>query len=641
MWKAPLCEMHGRSYSSLWSRAVATVKGDWFMDNLAVLSLLALAPILVVGVLLAGFRWPAKYAMPIGYVLAVLVALLVWKMDFTGILAASLEGLIVAATLLYIVFGALLLLSTLTIGGAMASIRAGFNNISADRRVQAIIIGWLFGSFIEGASGFGTPAAVVAPLLLAMGFPAMAAVMVGLIIQSTPVSFGAVGTPILVGVTNGLGGDPAVEERIAVLGLTMPEFVSNIGFQVAAIHAIVGILIPLILVCMLTGFFGPERRFRDGLAVWPFAIYASLAMTVPYVIVARVLGPEFPSLFGGLLGLMLVMFTSSKGFLMPKDTFDFGPRSSWSDRWMGTIEPSEATDSRTHMSIISAWSPYVLMAVLLVGTRVIAPLKEFLTGIQIPFENILGTGITTNVQPFYSPAFLMILAAVFGYLLHRMSGKQIAETLKVSGRQLAGTAVALLFAVPLVRVLIQSGPDLNASGLSSMPVTLAEGAAAISGVSWPVIAPFIGALGAFVAGSNTVSNLTFAQFQFSTGVAIGVPPEQVVAAQAVGGAGGNPIAIHNIVAASATVGLLGREGDLLRKTILVTLYYCLAAGAVASLFIFGFGLNLGTFVLAALLIGLVFLARWMMRFQGKDALSRVGGDSSRADDDDVDTRDRV
>lgn len=609
------------------------------MDNLAVLSLLALAPILVVGVLLAGFRWPAKYAMPVGYVLVVLVALLVWKMDFTGILAASLEGLIVAGTLLYIVFGALLLLSTLTIGGAMASIRAGFNNISADRRVQAIIIGWLFGSFIEGASGFGTPAAVVAPLLLAMGFPAMAAVMVGLIIQSTPVSFGAVGTPILVGVTNGLGGDPAVDERIAVLGLTLPEYVSNIGFQVAAIHAIVGILIPLILVCMLTGFFGPERRFRDGLAVWPFAIYASLAMTVPYVIVARFLGPEFPSLFGGLIGLMLVMFTSSKGFLMPRDTFDFGPRASWSDRWMGTIEPSEATDVRTHMSIISAWSPYVLMAVLLVGTRVIAPLKEFLTGIQIPFENIFGTNITTNVQPFYSPAFLMILAAIFGYLIHRMSRKQIAETLKVSGKQLAGTAVALLFAVPLVRVLIQSGPELNASGLSSMPVTLAEGAAAISGVSWPVIAPFIGALGAFVAGSNTVSNLTFAQFQFSTGAAIGVPPEQVVAAQAVGGAGGNPIAIHNIVAASATVGLLGREGDLLRKTILVTLYYCVAAGAVASLFIFGLGLNLGTFVLAALLIALVFLARWMMRFQGKDALSRVGGGSQA--DDDVDTRDRA
>lgn len=591
------------------------VREDLIVDNLAVLSLLALAPILVVGILLAGFRWPAKFAMPLGFVAAVIVALAVWRMDVRGVIAASLEGIVIAATLLFIVFGALLLLSTLTVGGAMTTIRAGFNNISPDRRIQAVIIGWLFGSFIEGASGFGTPAAVVAPLLLAMGFPAMAAVMVGLIIQSTPVSFGAVGTPIIVGVGGGLGGDPAVAERVSVLGLTMPEFVASIGLEVAMIHAIVGILIPLILVCMLTGFFGPERKFSDGLVIWPFAIYASLAMTVPYVLVARFLGPEFPSLFGGLFGLILVMFTSSRGFLMPKKTFDFGPRASWSPRWMGTMEPANAAPAGTEkqMSLVKAWAPYVLMGLLLVGSRVIAPVKEFLTGLAIPFNNILGTSISTAVQPFYSPAFLMILAALFAYALHRMNMKQIRETWKISGRQLAGAAVALLFAVPLVRVLIQSGPELNASGLSSMPVTLAEGAAAISGSSWPFIAPFIGALGAFVAGSNTVSNLTFAQFQFSTGNAIGVNPEQVVAAQAVGGAGGNPIAIHNIVAAAATVGLLGREGDLLRKTILVTLYYCVAAGSVSFIFIYGFGLNLGTIMLALLLITLALIAVWMMR----------------------------
>ncbi|OLT14025.1 lactate permease [Kocuria sp. CNJ-770] len=584
------------------------------MDNLAVLSLLALLPLLLVGVLLAGFRWPAKFAMPVGYLAAVIVALVVWQMSFTGVLAATLEGLIVAVTMLYIVFGALLLLATLTVGGAMATIRAGFNNISADRRIQAIIIGWLFGSFIEGVSGFGTTAAVVAPLLLAMGFPAMAAVMIGLIVQSTPVSFGAVGTPILVGVANGLGGDPAVAQRVEVLGVTMPEFINSIGFYTAAIHAIVGILIPLILVTLLTGFFGPDRRFRDGLAVWPFAVYASLAMTVPYVLVARFLGPEFPSMFGGLLGMVLVMFTSSKGFLMPKDTFQFGPRADWPTRWMGTIEPAEATDVSTHMSTVRAWAPYALMAGLLVATRVIAPLKEWLTGLAIPFENILGTEITTTVQPFYLPGFVLILASAFAYLLHRMNSREIAQTLKISAGQLAGTAAALLFAVPLVRVLIQSGPALNESGLSSMPVTLAEGAAAISGSSWPVIAPWIGALGAFVAGSNTVSNLTFSQFQFSTGAAIGLDrPELVVAAQAVGGAGGNPIAIHNIVAASATVGLLGREGDLLRKTIIVTTYYCLAGGAIAYLFIHGVGLNLGTIMLVALIAGLALIAARLWR----------------------------
>lgn len=583
------------------------------MDNLAVLSLLALAPILVVGVLLAGLRWPAKYAMPIGYVVAIVVALLVWEMSPAGVVAASIEGLIIAATLLYIVFGALLLLSTLTLGGAMATIRAGFTSISPDRRVQAVIIAWLFGSFIEGASGFGTPAAVVAPLLLALGFPAMAAVMCGLIIQSTPVSFGAVGTPILVGVNGGLAGDPGVEARTAELGVTMPEYVADIGFRVALTHGIVGLLIPLILVCMLTGFFGPERRFRDGLAVWPFAIYGGLAMVVPSVFVAWLLGPEFPSLLGGLIGLAVVMFTSSKGFLMPKETFDFGPRESWLDRWMGSIEPASTTVAEERMSLLRAWTPYVLLAALLVLTRVVDPLTEFLTGLSLSFDELLGTTISPSVEPFYSPAFMLILASITAYALHRMSRRQIAGTWQIAGRQLAGAAVALLFAVPLVRVLIQSGPDLNESGFSSMPVTMAEGAAAVAGSTWPAIAPWVGALGAFIAGSNTVSNLTFSLFQFSTGEQIGVPPENIVAAQAVGGAGGNPIAVHNIVAASATVGLLGREGDLIRKTVLVTLYYCLTAGAVTYLFIHGFGLNLGTTMLVLIIVALALIVWWMRR----------------------------
>ncbi len=588
------------------------------VDNLAVLSLLALTPILLVGVLLAGLRWPAKYAMPVGYVVVVVIALLVWEMDFTAIAAASLEGIIVAATLLYIVFGALLLLSTVTVSGAMSTIRAGFTTISPDRRVQAIIIGWLFGSFIEGASGFGTPAAVVAPLLLALGFPAMAAVMVGLIIQSTPVSFGAVGTPIIVGVGNGLRDGAGVNERAAEMGLTYPEFVAEIGFQVALIHAMVGLLIPLILAVMLTGFFGPDRRFSDGLKVAPFALYAALAMVVPSVLVARFLGPEFPSLIGGLVGLTLVMFTSSKGFLMPKETFDFGPHSSWEERWTGNVDPDKAADTHRAMSTLQAWLPYVILAVLLVGTRIINPLQGFLTNPSAPmsltWENALGTGMNFSaVQIFYSPGSILVVTCLISYLLYRMSGSQIRATWRISSRQLAGTAVALLFALPLVRVLIRSGADFNDSGLASMPVVLAEGAAAVSGANWPMLSPAIGALGAFVAGSNTVSNLTFSLFQFSTGEQIGVPPEQVVATQAVGGAGGNPIAIHNIVAASATVGLLGREGDLIRKTILVTLYYCVAGGSIGYLMIYGFGVNLGTLVLILFVAGLGALVFWMLR----------------------------
>lgn len=588
------------------------------MDNLLVLSLLAIAPIVVAGILLVGFRWPAKYAMPISYLTALGIAWAAWEMNPTALAAASLEGLIVAGTLLYIVFGALLLLSTVTVSGAMERIKAGFNHISPDRRIQAIIIGWLFGSFIEGASGFGTPAAVVAPLMLAMGFPAIAAVVVGLIIQSTPVSFGAVGTPIIVGVGNGLGEtSPGVPERIDQLGMSYSEYVAHIGFQTAAIHMAVGILIPLILACMLTGFFGERRNFALGLKVWPFAVYASLAMTIPSVTVAYLIGPEFPSLIGGLVGLTLVMFTSSKGFLMPKETFDFGPRAAWEERWMGRIAPgtSEESSEPAKMTLLRAWSPYLILAALLVLTRIIDPLTEFLTtpGVtRLTIANILGVeGITTDVDLFYSPGFILIFVSAIAWLVYRMSGQQIAQTWSVAGKQILGTAVALLFAVPMVRVLIQSGA--NESGLESMPVVLAQGVASVAGDTWPFFAPFIGALGAFVAGSNTVSNLTFAQFQWSAASEIGVSQETVVAAQAVGGAGGNTIAIHNIVAASATVGLLNREGDVIRKTIWVCLYYSIAAGTIAYLVIHGFGLNFGTFALLIFLIALTALTYGAVR----------------------------
>ncbi|MCZ2838003.1 L-lactate permease [Modestobacter sp. VKM Ac-2985] len=604
------------------------------MDNLAVLSLLALLPIVVVGVLLAGLRWPAKRAMPIGFVVVVLVALFVWEMSPTAVAASAVQGLLLALTLLYIVFGALLLLETLTKSGAMATIRAGFTSISPDRRVQAIIIGWLFGSFIEGASGFGTPAAVVAPLLLALGFPAMAAVMVGLIIQSTPVSFGAVGTPILVGVSGGLSGADAVDERTSVLGIQFPEFLDRIGFQVAAIHGTIGTLIPLILACMLCGFFGERKRFADGLAIWPFALFAAFAMTIPSVTVAAVLGPEFPSLLGGLIGLVVVMFASSRGFLMPKKIWDFPPRQRWATNWMGSLSPEDEKDvAGKKMSIGLAWTPYVIVAVLLVLSRTIDPITEFLTtGWRVvTVDDIFGTGIAQALQVVYLPGFLFILTCLITYAIHRMRPADIAASWKVAGSQLAGAAVALLFALPLVRVFINSGADFNDSGLASMPLTLAEGAASIAGGAWPAFAPWIGALGAFVAGSNTVSNLMFSLFQFSTAEQIGVTPETVVATQAVGGAAGNMITVHNIVAASATVGLIGREGDLIRKTVLPTIYYCLMAGGISLVLIYGFGANLSTLWLAVLLVALAALIIAMRRSPGKPNNELVDTAGSPAD----------
>ncbi len=548
----------------------------------AAYALFAILPVLAVMFFLVVLRWPATKAMPVAYVMTLVTALWLWKVPFIQAAAASLRGVVIAVTLLWIIFGAIVLLFTLRESGAAATIRRGFMDISRDRRIQAVIVAWLFGAFIEGASGFGTPAAVAGPLLLALGFPALAAVMTTLIIQSTPVSFGAVGTPILVGMAESLNVDQ-VESAIAAQGLSYADFIYQIGVFTAIPHAIVGTLIPLIICGMLTRFFGTKRSFSEGLAVWKFALFGGLAFTIPYATVALVLGPEFPSLLGALIGLAIVVPAARRGWFAPAgEPWDFPPRKDWESEWTGNFS-GDVGEERHHMTLARAWTPYLLVAILLVLTRLpFLPFKAWLSGVSWTWTDILGTGLSQGIQPLYLPGTIFLVVSLATFALHRMTSSELQTAWRDSAKMLAGPAFALVFAVALVRVFIDS--DVNTSGLESMPLVLAAFVAEVAGKGWPFFAPLIGALGAFVAGSNTVSDLMFSLFQYGVADRIGVSHLVVLGMQALGGAAGNMITVHNVVAASATVGLVGREGLLIRRTILPMLYYVVFAGVLGMLF---------------------------------------------------------
>ena len=520
--------------------------------------------------------------MPISYAVAAVLALFVWQVSPAQVGAASIKGLLVAVSLLYIVFGAILLLNTLEESSAIRTIRQAFTNITPDRRIQVIIIAWLFGSFIEGAAGFGTPAAVAVPLLVALGFPAMAAVMAGMIIQSTPVSFGAVGTPILVGVSTGLSADQAIVGFAAAGGYAdWQQFLAMIGTKVALLHALAGTLVPLFVLALMTRFFGTNRSFWEGLRVWKFALFAAFSMTVPYLAVAYLLGPEFPSLFGGLIGLVVVGTAAKRGFLTPapEDYWDFGSKDRWDQAWTGQFELPQERGAEVRMGMVAAWAPYILVAALLVLTRLRdLPFHGFVNGWTISLPNLFGTEISAALRPLYLPGTIFVLVSLVTFFLHRMDGPSYARAWKRSLRTLVAASTALVFTVPMVQVFINSGS--GAAGLEKMPIVLADGVAALVGSAWPLFAPFIGGLGAFVAGSNTVSNMMFSLFQFGVGERIGVDPTWIVALQAVGGAAGNMICVHNVVAASAVVGLLGREGAVIRKTLIPFCYYALLPGSI-------------------------------------------------------------
>ncbi len=568
------------------------------------LAAVALVPIAVVALFLVGLRWPASRAMPLSWLAAAGLAWAVWGVSATRIAAASVNGLVVAATLLYIIFGALLLLHTLQESGALAVIRRGFVGITPDRRIQVILIAWLFGAFIEGSAGFGTPAAVAVPLMVGLGFPPLAAVVAGMLIQSTPVSFGSAGTPILVGVSTGLTGSEAVQAYAAGLGYAeWADFLAFIGLRVAVLHAVAGTLVPLIVVATMTRFFGKRRSFAEGLRVWRFALFAALAMTVPYLLTAWLLGPEFPALFGGLAGLGIAVAAARRGLFVPppEDRFEFPPRSGWGADWSAPGHEMEADPARARrIGTLSAWVPYAVVGGLLLLTRLPAlPLREFLSGIEIRWPDIFGTGITASAEPFFLPGTVFIAASLVAVALHRMDARGVGRAWSSSLRNTGRASVALVFTVPMVQVFLNTGG--GAGDLASMPIALAEGAAQLAGSAWPFFAPFIGGLGAFVAGSNTVSNMMFSLFQFGVGERLGVDPGWIVALQAVGGAAGNMICVHNVVAASAVVGLIGKEGAVIRRTLVPFIYYALLPGALGYA-ILSFGTrglaNAGTLVVA-------------------------------------------
>lgn len=548
----------------------------------------AVLPILLAGILLVGLRVSAKKAMPLVYISAVAIAYVVWEVSFSRVMASTVEGVLITVSVLWIIFGAILLLNTLKHSGAIVVIREGFNNISPDRRIQAIIVAWLFGCFIEGASGFGTPAAIAAPLLVAIGFPAMAAVMLGMMVQSTPVSFGAVGTPILIGVNKGLD-SAGIGATLQNLGSSWDTYLQIITSEVAITHAITGTLIPLFMCMMLTRFFGENKSWSEGLAIIPFAIFGGIAFTIPYALTGIFLGAEFPSLIGSLVGLAVVITAAKKGFLVPKKSWDFAPREKWPSSWMSKFEMKfDAMTSKVPMSLTKAWIPYILVAIVLVITRVSPDVKKFISSFSFSYKNILGEGLNFTMAPLYLPGGILVFVVLITYFLHKMEFKELKEAVGESSKVMIGAGFVLMFTVPLVRILINSG--VNASGFDSMPIAMANFVADSVGDIYPFFAPMVGALGAFIAGSNTVSNMMLSQFQFGVADALGISTAFMVALQAVGAAAGNMIAIHNVVAASATVGLLDQEGETLRKTVIPTIYYCVVAGIIGLIGMYVLGL---------------------------------------------------
>lgn len=538
-------------------------------------TILSFLPIVVILIMMIGFKMSSKNSLSTALVLTFLIAAFVWNMDITALGAYTLFGFLKAFDILVIIFGAILILNTLKFSGGMAAINRGFSNISTDRRVQAIIIGWAFGAFIEGAAGFGTPAALAAPLLVGLGFPALGAAMSTLIFDSTSVSYGAVGTPVF-------GMQSTISTQLTNNGINVDVFMQDVSIYTAIIHSVSGFFVPLLVIALMVKIFGKNKSFKDAIPVIPFAFLGSISFLVPYLIAAFTMGFELPSLLGGIVSLGILVFAAKKKFLTPKEDWDFPAKESWPDAWSGNVVATKTEAKDKNISLFMAWLPYIIISIILVITRIPSiGLKGFLSSLDISLPAIFGVQGTMYAFKYaYLPGTIpFILIAIVTIFLHRMKFEEVKECWGITFSQVSKAVIPLLAGVAMVQIMLNT--NNNPHGLETMLKLMAQFFANLAGDAYVAVAPSIGILGAFFSGSNTVSNILFSGLQFDAAKLVGLDPVIILALQNVGGAIGNMICINNIVAVSATVGLLGKgEHKLLTYNLLPCALYMLLAVSV-------------------------------------------------------------
>lgn len=574
----------------------------------------AALPLFIVGLLLIGLLWPATRTMPVAWLSAVVIGAVVWGMPASWIVAASISGVLTAIQILFIVFGALVLLYTMLRAGAFSTLNRSFTTVSEDRRVQIVLVAFFLSAFIEGAAGFGTPAAVVAPLLLGLGFPALAAVVAALIGHAIAVTYGAVGTPIIVGIREPLENVGYINQVLAGNDQTATEFAINVAAWAATYHLLIGFMMPLFAVGIVVYFFTPQgsRTMEPIIEVVPLCLFAGFAFVIPYWITAQV-SAELPALVGSMLGAAVVIAALRAGYFKPSTEWDFPPQEEWPQHWLGSIHPTDVESVLSEdreMSLLKAWFPYIFLISSLLLTRSIDPMSSLLQGDTIillgtpislqvaststvvgeitvgvllfEWTQIAGTTIGNSINLLYVPGIWLLASAMIAVPLYKLPTDAVSVVWKEAAIKLITPLIALSFVLAMVQVMLQSGS--HAPGLDGMIVVLAVVIADVLGPAYPLVAPLIGALGAALVGSNTVSNITFGPLQFFAADSLGISRELTVGAQAVGGAIGNLVAIHNVVAALATVGLVGEEGRVIRLTLIPLLYYLVCAGMVTLLF---------------------------------------------------------
>lgn len=533
------------------------------MGNIWVSSIVALIPIIFFFLALAVFRMKGSIAGTITVILALLVSLFAYQMPAGMAFASAIYGFFYGLwPISWIIIGAVFLYKVSVKTGQFNIIRSSILSLTEDQRLQMLLVGFAFGTFLEGAAGFGAPVAITAALLVGLGFKPLYAAGLCLIVNTAPVAFGAMGIPIIVaGQVSGVD----THEISQMVGRQLPFMVPIVLFWIMAI---------------MDGWRGIKET-------WPAVIVAGGSFALAQYLTSNFVGPELPDITAAIASL--ISLTILLKFWQPKHIFRFNQE----DANVDADLEAEKQKKYSAAQIVKAWSPFAILTAM-VTIWSIKPFKDlfakggalqdWIISIKVPFLHQLVQKLPPVVPEakdydaifkfdwFSATGTAIIIAAIISIIFLKMKAsdavKTFAETVNELKTPIYSIGMVLAFAF-----------IANYSGMSA---TLAL-ALAHTGQAFTFFSPFLGWLGVFLTGSDTSANALFSALQATTAQQIGVPEVLLVAANTSGGVTGKMISPQSIAIACAAVGLVGKESDLFRFTVKHSITFTVMIGIIITL----------------------------------------------------------
>lgn len=545
------------------------------MGNIWLSSAIALIPIIFFFLALAVFRLKGSVAGTITVILALLVALFLYQMPVTLALSSAIYGFFYGLwPIAWIIIGAVFLYKVTVKTGQFDIIRSSILSLTEDQRLQMLLVGFAFGTFLEGAAGFGAPVAITAALLVGLGFKPLYAAGLCLIVNTAPVAFGAMGIPII------------VAGQVS-------------GVETHAISQMVGRQLPFIVPIVLVWIMAIMDGWRGVRETFPAIVVGGGSFAIAQFLTSNYIGPELPDITAAIASL--VSLTLLFKVWQPKHVFRFENQVDGKNQ-MGNTTGLSTTSPTTHYSlaqIIKAWMPFAILTAM-VSLWSIKPFKDlFVKGkdghpegalvdmvmsINVPYlhnavqklppvvTKITDYAAIYKFDWFSATGTAIVLAAIISIVMLKMRPKEalstFGETVKELRTPIYSIGMVLAFAF-----------IANYSGLSA---TLAL-ALAHTGKAFTFFSPFLGWLGVFLTGSDTSANALFAALQATTAQQIGVPEVLLVAANTSGGVTSKMISPQSIAIACAATGLVGKESDLFRFTVKHSIIFTIMMGALITL----------------------------------------------------------